>query len=80
VLKTICSKTQSTLLTMGIQTPETCRDTTNGINHYLLRLVGLALIHFDSNECTLVKCVLLHKANLQRVTVVLMTTIRVSYV
>jgi hypothetical protein len=39
VLKTICSKTQSALLTMGVKTPEIC-DTTAWINHYLLHLVG----------------------------------------
>jgi hypothetical protein len=34
---------QSTLLTTGVKTPETCWDTTDWINHYLLHLVGLTL-------------------------------------
>jgi hypothetical protein len=33
---------QSALLTMGVKTTETCWDTIDWINHYLLHLVGLA--------------------------------------
>jgi hypothetical protein len=47
VLKTICSKAQSTLLTMGVKTPETCWDIIEGISHYLLHLVGLVMIHLS---------------------------------
>jgi hypothetical protein len=41
VVKTVCSKAQSTLLTMGIKTPETCWDITDWINWHSSRLVGL---------------------------------------
>jgi hypothetical protein len=50
VLKTICSKMQSTLLTMSMKMPKTCWDTIDGINHYPLHLVDLV---FDSTTASL---------------------------
>jgi hypothetical protein len=48
--KSICSKSQSTLLTIGVKTPETCWDATDWIKHHLLHLVGLVLIHLSKMQ------------------------------
>jgi hypothetical protein len=47
VLKTICIKAQSTLLTMGVKTTETYWDTIDWIHHCLLHLVGHVLIRLS---------------------------------
>jgi hypothetical protein len=41
---------QSTLLTMGVKMPETCWDTTDWINHYLLNLVGLTFDYLSKMQ------------------------------
>jgi len=43
--ETIGSGTQSNLLMMGIKMPETCWDTIDYQNHYLLHLVGLTFTY-----------------------------------
>jgi hypothetical protein len=47
---------QSTLLTMVVKIPETCWDTNDWINHYLLHLVGLAFDYLPAFSTVSLVC------------------------